>query len=172
MSLATPFEKRIESPILIGRPQAVNVIAGALGEARAGRGQILILAGEAGIGKTRLVAETKSRALAQGFRILQGNCFEPDRTLPYAPILDLLRGFSSARSWEEFVRDFRDIAAELVKLLPELAVRLPHVMPSSPLQPEQEKRRLFQVLTDFFTQVAAIQPLLLIIEDLHWSDDT
>src|SRR4051812_5949497 len=98
MVTSSPFDKRIESPVLIGRPQAVGATAARLTEARAGHGQILVLSGEAGIGKTRLVTESKSRALTLGFRILQGNCFEPDRTLPYAPLLDLLRGFSADRS--------------------------------------------------------------------------
>src|SRR4051812_10760385 len=61
---------------------------------------------------------------------------------------------------------------DFVKLLPELAAFLPDLVRSSALDPEQEKRRLYQALLDWFTRLSAAQPLLLIIEDLHWSDET
>src|SRR5437870_3957560 len=78
----------------------------------AGQGQTLLIAGEAGIGKSRLVAETKLRLAGRGIDALAGHCFETDRTLPYAPFIELLR---SAPASIERSRD------ELVRLLPELA---------------------------------------------------
>ena len=74
--------------------------------------------------------------------------------------------------WARFADVLGPSAADLVTLLPELADTLPDAVPSPTLAPEQEKRRCFQALTQFFIRVAADQPLLVIIEDLHWSDDT
>lgn len=169
---APPLTYRIECPVVIGRGPALNALEQALDQAHAGHGQTVVLAGEAGIGKTRLVSETKTRTLAHASLILQGHCFEPDRVLPYAPLLDLLRAHFTGRSAADIAHDLGPTAHELVKLLPELASRLPDLAPTPAANSEQEKRRLFQALTEFFTHLAARQPLLVIIEDLHWSDDT
>src|SRR5262249_47745518 len=90
----------------IGRAGELSRLTAALEATGRGQGGVLLLAGEAGIGKSRLVAETKARAVAQGALILQGNCFETDRALPYAPLLDLLRLFVAGRPPEEIVTRF------------------------------------------------------------------
>src|SRR5919204_1732579 len=152
---ATAF-KSVVSPVLVGRAQSLAATEQLLRRARDGHGQTLLVTGEAGIGKSRLVAEIKSNALAQGFISLQGNCFETDRTLPYAPILDLLRREISAAAVPEIERDFGAHARELVKLLPELSRILPDLVPTPALEPESEKRRLFQTLSQFFTKLAKL----------------
>jgi DNA-binding CsgD family transcriptional regulator len=132
-----------------------------------------VISGEAGIGKSRLADEVKGYAVRRGFHVLHGNCFEPDQALPYAPLLDLLRLFCVAHSPAEIAQELGPVAPELVPLLPELAVWLPDLVPTSTaFDPEQEKHRLFQALTQFFSRLASRQPHLLIFEDLHWSDDT
>jgi predicted ATPase len=172
MVMAVPFERSIICPVLIGRATQLAALDRRLDSARAAHGQVTLVVGEAGIGKSRLVAEAQARAVEQGFAILQGRCFEPDRALPYAPLLDLLRAFLATHVVDEIANVLGPSAAELVTLLPELADALPDVVPGPALAPEQEKRRCFQALTQFFIRVAAHQPLLVIIEDLHWSDDT
>jgi predicted ATPase len=69
------------------------------------------------------------------------------------------------------VRDLGPAAAQLVKLLPELATVLPDLAPAAPLEPEQEKRRLVHAILQLFGGLAARRPLLVVLEDLHWSDD-
>jgi len=149
-----------------------------MGQAYRGHGQTVLISGEAGIGKSRLVAETISHARSsevqaesQAALILEGRCFETDRALPYAPFLDLLRSFLSIHSLDAAVELLGPNATELVKLLPEFADQLPPFAPGTMLDPEQEKRRLFQALLHFFTRLSTFQPLLVIIEDIHWSDD-
>jgi predicted ATPase len=75
-------------PVLIGRTPLLEELARLIDHTQGGTGQTLLFAGEAGIGKSRLVAEAKTCAIQRGFHILQGNCFELDRALPYAPLLD------------------------------------------------------------------------------------
>ncbi len=164
------LDKSLLCPILVGRAPLVEALQQRIEQARAGQGQIVLLTGEAGIGKSRLVAEAKSLALQNGFTILQGQCFEPDRVLPYAPWLDLLRTHIAAHSAEPL----RPFAPELIKLLPELNPLLPGVTATPPLDPEQEKRRHFQTLSQWLFGVGATQasPLHIVIEDLHWCDDT
>ena len=169
-SLSVP----ILCPVLIGRTSQLEALTRLIEQARGGAGQTALIAGEAGIGKSRLVAELKTRAAQLGFSLLQGNCFDSDRALPYAPLLDLLRSFCANHTDAEIAAGLGGSAAELTKLLPELATRLPGFSPAPALEPEAEKRRLFNALSQFFTggTGSGHVPLLIVIEDLHWSDDT
>lgn len=153
-------------PILVGRAPYLDVLHQRLNEAQRGHGQTLLLAGESGIGKSRLVAEAKKWANQNGLMIFQGNCFESDQVLPYAPILDLLRTYMRSHS----LGPLEPFASDLAKLVPELSTSLPNIVPSSPLEPAQEKLRYFQTLNNFIEE----EPLgsLVIIEDIHWCDDT
>lgn len=168
-----PLLESVLCPFVIGRDAQLASLGRLLDQSRIGQGQIALISGEAGIGKSRLVNEAKTRAFSQGFTVLQGNCFEPDRVLPYGPILDLLRNFCASQSPSELSKRLSPYGADLVKLLPELATLWPDRPASPPADPEQEKRRLFQILARFFSEVTShASPLLLIIEDLHWCDDT
>jgi DNA-binding CsgD family transcriptional regulator/Flp pilus assembly protein TadD len=162
-------------PILIGRDAQLVDLTHLLDQARGGQGQVALISGEAGIGKSRLVAEAKMIAADQGFTVLQGNSFEPDRALPYAPLLDLLRGFCAAEHPGALVTAFQPYPFTLVKLLPELATLVSAPPAAPPLDPEQEQRHLFQSLTRFLTehhsQLAIDHPQLIILEDLHWCDN-
>ncbi len=171
-NMAELLEKSVICPVLIGRASALEALDGGIASARSGKGQVIVLAGEAGIGKSRLVAEARARGAQKGLFILQGNCFEPDRSLPYAPLLDLLRVFCLGRPPEEIARELGPTAPELVKLLPELVTFLPGLIPTPSLEPEQEKRRLFQALVQSLAHLAEAHPLLIAVEDVHWSDDT
>jgi DNA-binding CsgD family transcriptional regulator len=167
------LDKPIVSPVLVGRTQELEALEKALAAVQAGRGQCLVLSGEAGVGKSRLLAEIRHHAEGTGFLIFQGHCFEPDVTFPYAPLIDTLRQFFARRSASDIAQILGPLAAELVKLLPELALILPsEIKPTPTLDPESEKRRLFETLAQVFTRLTEIQPLLIIFEDVHWSDET
>jgi DNA-binding NarL/FixJ family response regulator len=169
-------DKSVISPILIGRTRQLDSIIQRLEASRGHSGAVILISGEAGIGKSRLVSETKRYAARAAFTVLQGNCFEPDRALPYAPFLDLLRAFILTLSPGEINQEFGSSAVEMVQLIPELANSLPDFSYSSPSNPELEKHRLFQALTQFFIRrlgdLNNQAGLLLVIEDLHWSDAT
>ena len=158
-------------PTLIGRTNHLSHLQQRIERAKEGLGGLILISGEAGIGKSRLLAEAKTYASTQGFLLLQGNCFLTDLNYPYAPLLDLWRTFFARLSPEaSYDVDAEKFAQKLFPLLPEL-VSGP-VLPFLPENPEQEKRRLFAVMTNLLIQLARQQPLLLILEDLHWSDDT
>jgi DNA-binding CsgD family transcriptional regulator len=166
------LERPLTCPVLIGRTEALAAVGSAAAQARAGKGQVLLLAGEAGIGKSRLVREVREAAAADGMALLQGNCFESDRALPYAPLLDLLRNFCHGRSAAEVSEAFSPWSAHLARLLPELGTLVSGgTLPDVP-DPGQEKRDLFYAMTQVVIRLAGRQPLLLIIEDLHFADDS
>jgi DNA-binding CsgD family transcriptional regulator len=153
-------------PIMVGRDLPTQALIRLFEQVRTGQGQIALVSGEAGIGKTRLMRELRSRLQSDG-RILQMNCYEPDHMLPYAPIVDLLRTVSSSLAPADKSALFTE---EIRRLLPELIYDDSDT--SLPIHdPEHEKRRLHQSLVQFFSTFAGRPSLLLIVEDVHWCDD-
>ena len=158
------------APHLIGRASQLAILQLLVEQAQRGEGRMVLISGEAGIGKSRLIAEVKKYTLAQGFVLLQGNCFPTDVAYPYAPLLDLLRSLFASRTATTLAATLERLAHDLFPLLPELVSH--QTKPLLPLEPEQERRRLFAVLANFFIHLSASSPLLLIIEDVHWCDNT
>lgn len=166
----SPLDMPVVSPVLVGRIQEMDTLERALHSAQRGAGQCIVIAGEAGVGKSRLLNEICRRAEVERFLILRGYCFEQDAAFPYAPLVDALRTHLGRCVPLEINERLGPFAPEIVKLVPEMALTLPDLQPSPALDPEAEKRRLFESLIGFFIRLAAMQPLLLILEDLHWSD--
>ncbi len=169
--MVAPLNKPVVCPVVIGRANDLAILHTLIDETKNGKGQVLLIAGEAGIGKSRLVSEAKTYAM-QSTSILQGNCFESDQLYPYAPLLDLLRTFFTEHAYEDFQQFLDTTSHELMKLLPDLENGQLDISMLSENDPQQEKRRLFAALAKLFIYQATKQPLLLIIEDLHWCDDT
>lgn len=167
------IEKSVVCPVLIGRENDLQILDRLMNHVTEGKGQIALISGEAGIGKSRLVKEIKSK-LQDGRMILEGYCSQTESAQPYAPLLDLLRFFISSRNDSEITHILHSSAPQLVKLLPELSLYLPDLTsitnPNTDLK--QEKLRTFHALARTFADLAQTQPLVLIIEDLHWSDST
>jgi DNA-binding CsgD family transcriptional regulator len=163
-------EQPYVSPILAGRADELSALQGWIQRAYAGAGQVMLISGEAGIGKSRLIGEARAFARERSFTVLQGNCFEPDRTLPFAPFLDLLRQIDLDR-----LAEARPLMQQLLKLAPELAAQFPDLSPAPVAEPELEKRLLLQAwLSLLIGPGAAPAPeltRLVIIEDLHWCDE-
>ncbi|RAQ94173.1 helix-turn-helix transcriptional regulator [Thermogemmatispora tikiterensis] len=164
----------IRSPVLIGRERESALLGALIERVKQRHGQTLLLSGEAGIGKSRLLAEGKRQADEQGFLVLQGACFPPDRTSPYAPLLDLLSSSHIQKRLSLSAPHAGLLTHELARLFPGF---LEHTagFPPSPaptIEPEREKRRLFIALSQFFMGEASTRPVLLTIEDVHWSDET
>ncbi|MBA2283874.1 MAG: ATP-binding protein [Ktedonobacteraceae bacterium] len=173
--MENPLTQPVVCPIVVGRTAELTALRLLVDRTKDGSGQVLLLHGEAGIGKSRLVAEVKASAADQGFLLLQGNCFQGDHSAPYAALLDLFRTQFLAPSPRTPVpSDLQPLAQALSRILPELPLLMPELASAPalpPSDPEQEKRRLFAAVSHFFATQARRQPVLLIIEDLHWSDE-
>jgi DNA-binding CsgD family transcriptional regulator len=166
------IRKSLVSPRLFGRNQEIETIQNALQSTQESNGQCLLISGDAGIGKSRLTAAANERALQEGFLLLNGVCFEQDITLPYGPWIDALRQFMTRKTPEEIAAILAENASDILKLIPELSIYLNTNQPVPDLPPEADKRRLFEALLRFFARLANDHPLLIVLEDLHWGDET
>ena len=167
-----PIKKAVICPTIVGRVSELAALRSMVSELEEGCSHLVLLSGEAGIGKSRLVAELANDARSRGFQVLQGNCYGRDRTSPYAPVLDLIRSFLATQPRDERVAHVQPFAQEFFPLFPDLVAPAPGpvVLPAS--RPEHEQRRLFVALTAFFTELAGLRPLVLVIEDIHWCDES
>jgi predicted ATPase/DNA-binding CsgD family transcriptional regulator len=167
-----PFAPPLVCPQLIGRDLILEAIEICLNQARGGQGQVFLVGGEAGVGKSRLVAEVCARARSEGFVVLAGYCAEQELSSPYAPLRELLRRGFMQQPLPAQAADLDPLTRELAQLLPGI-VPLPAGLESPPKDdPETRKHRLFGAIIHYFARLAAQQPLLLLLEDLHWSDDS
>jgi predicted ATPase/DNA-binding NarL/FixJ family response regulator len=155
------------SPVLVGRRDELSTLAAALERAEGGESTIVLVGGEAGVGKTRLVEEAAARAAQAGGRVLVGGCVElGGDALPFAPLVDALR--SLARSTPE-----PQLAALLGPARRELARLLPELDPDAALAVSVDGGRtsqLLELVLGVLGRLATEQPLMLVIEDLHWAD--
>jgi predicted ATPase len=142
--MTVQLDEQVICPILIGRNEELAALYSLIDVTRSGQSHAALISGEAGIGKSRLVAEAKKSALAQDFLPLQGSCFQTDISYPYAPILDLLRTLFAKRVPIPVTANQELFVNELVQLLPDLALLLPQLVPYSPahaLEPVQQNER-------------------------------
>jgi predicted ATPase len=150
---------------LVGRSEELGRVLAALERAAAGSGGALLLAGEAGIGKSRLAAETLTLARRRGFDTLQAAAHPLQDDLAYAPVLELLGPFLAG------LEPARRIA--LVAGLPDLGRLFAglHLPPPEPLgDAALERTRLFEAVSRLVERVAAELPVALLVDDLHWAD--
>lgn len=161
--------ERIERGRLVGREQELQEARVLWNRALSGQGQMLLISGEPGIGKTRLVRELVTQVQVSGGRALVGTCYA-EGGVPYAPFAQMLRrtienGSDGGLNLPEFV------LADLLTLAPALRLRYPDIKPSPALDdPKAEQHRLFENLAIFYTALSEHAPLLLVLEDAHWAD--
>jgi len=157
---------RVASPTFVGRVEELELLEAARGRAADGGPAVVLVGGEAGVGKTRLIAELSSRCLADGMRVLSGGCIPVgEGALPYAPIVEILRALLA------------DLGADAVRGLvgpswPEVARLLPALGEPDRigLSDQAAQARLFELLLGLFGRLSEQGPLVLVVEDLHWAD--
>jgi predicted ATPase len=164
-------------PPFVGRQQELAVLLQWLEAAQRGEGGVLLVSGEPGAGKTRLLQELMEHARHRRNLVLTGQAFEAGGMAPYAPLVEALRPYVSACPEEELRAHLGGSAAELAVLLPELQERLQDLPLPSPAPAEHERFRLFEGVSEFLLNMArsasradAQGCLVLALDDLHWAD--
>jgi hypothetical protein len=157
---------------LIARDTELRELKGYVDLAISGQGQMVLLAGEPGIGKTRLSREALVYARLRGARVLSGACYEQEATVAYLPFAEALRGFVRSRPHADLREEIGETGSELIKILPELTELIPGLRASSPLESAQERLRLYDGVIDLLVRLSRAAPLILFLDDLHWADGT
>ncbi len=163
-----PVQTRSVSPVFVGRTEELNSLNEALSRAAAGEPQALLLGGEAGVGKTRLVEEFATAACRQGAVVALGGCVEIGADgLPFAPFSTALRALRRALP-AEFAAAAAGQEEELARLLPEMGEGLPARRTGR--HDEESLARLFELTARLLERVAAERTVVVALEDLHWAD--
>jgi DNA-binding CsgD family transcriptional regulator/tetratricopeptide (TPR) repeat protein len=157
---------RGSSPVLVGRAEQLAALAGALADARQGRHQALLIGGEAGVGKSRLLAEFA--ATAPDARVLTAGCLQlGGDELPFTPFAAVLRGLVRELGTDTVAAMLPGRGApELARLVPELGE------PDEGRAPDLARIRLFEEMLTLLGRLADSGPVILLIEDAHWADES
>jgi DNA-binding CsgD family transcriptional regulator/tetratricopeptide (TPR) repeat protein len=167
------------SPITVGRDVELARIDEARERAATGRPVIVLLRGEAGIGKTRLIGDAIERARAAGSPVLHGACLDlAGEGLPYLPFVEALRNFVRSTPREEAIELLGAALADLGRIVPEIAAldaRLGAAAAITDAESERpdssvDRARLFERILGFLDRLASGPPLLAVIEDVQWVD--
>ena len=161
--MTTPF---------VGRAGELAALTADLDAAVGGRGGVVLVAGEPGIGKTRLAEELAARASGRGAVVLWGRCWEGAGAPAFWPWVQVIRGYVQAQAEDpaSLRHDLGAGAADIAQLVPAVHDRIPDLPAPPPLEPEAARFRLFDSLAGFLRTAAARRPLLLVLDDLHWAD--
>ena len=157
---------RVSSPVVVGRDAEIQSIEAALDRAAAGETVHLLVAGEAGVGKTRLTSEAARLAGDRGFRVLRGDCGNVGgSSLPYGPFVEALRDLAAELGPAATAEIAGPAADDLARLVPAFGT-----IEAEPAPTEWVQARLFEALFGLFGRLGERSPVLLIVEDLHWAD--
>jgi class 3 adenylate cyclase/tetratricopeptide (TPR) repeat protein/ribosomal protein L40E len=185
---ASEVGTRIEASIakgltkFVGRKREIDTLKEAYSKARSGSGQIVGIVGEAGVGKSRLLLELRHTLPVGETIYLEGRCLHFGGSIPYLPILDILRSYFEIKEEDrEFV-----IKKKMEDKTQQLDERLKSALPSFQellslkvddgaylqIEPQQKRERCFEAIRDLFIRESERQPIVLVVEDLHWIDRT
>ena len=155
---------------LVGRRRELTQLQGHWQAALESQGQLVMIFGEPGVGKSRLAQEFIETLSSGGAAVLRGGSYEYEATTPYLPFVEALRDWVRQQEDATLHALPASTAAELAKLAPEIDARLGPLPPNPPLPPNEERLRLFDHVGRFLQGLAAPNGLLIFLDDLHWAD--
>jgi DNA-binding SARP family transcriptional activator/tetratricopeptide (TPR) repeat protein len=169
--LAFPPALSIESgeDAFVGREHVLSRLRERYAQAEAGTRQFVLLAGEPGIGKTRLASEFAREAHAGGASVLYGRS-DAESLVPYQPFTTAIEHYIAHRGHREFARELDLELRELSRLIPDLRGSLPAPPEPVPVEPEMKQFRLFEAVSRVLASIARDRPTVLILDDMHWAD--
>ncbi len=156
---------------LVGRDAERALLDRMLDKAAEGRGGLVLLGGEPGVGKTRLAGEILEDGRERGMLALTGHAYE-DRSAPFVTASEILEEMVRLVPADDLRHLLGDNAAEISRLLPELRRHFPDISDPEPLPPDQQQRYLFNSVLEFLTRASAAIPMVMMLDDIHWADES
>jgi DNA-binding SARP family transcriptional activator/tetratricopeptide (TPR) repeat protein len=166
--LPAALQRRERSPF-VGREDSLGWLQAQWSDARGGSGRLGVIAGEAGIGKTRLASELTRAAHQEGAAVFLGRCHE-EVLISYQPFVEAFSRYVAAVSPEVLRGQLGVYGGELARLVPELARRLPDLPEPVSDDSEGQRFRLFEAAASLLANASRSWPVVLVLEDLHWAD--
>ena len=161
-----------DEPAFVGREQELRVLKDAVERSFSGSGRVLMLSGEPGVGKTRTARELAESARRSGAIILWGNCYQDEGTPAYWPWVQIIREALSGLDVDAVRYLMGSGAGDIARIVPEVRECL-HVPPAAMVPGVAQARfQVFDSMTRFLKQLSLRKPLLIVLDDLHWSDSS
>ena len=158
--------------VFVGREAELAQLRGKLLSALDGHGGFVLVGGEPGVGKTALVKQLIREAEQRGALAVFGRCYESEGTVPYSPFVEMLEQALDIMPPDIVREDMGDDAPEVARLVPELRRRFPDIGEPLDLPPEQQRRYFFNAVGSFVARGSTRFPLLLVMDDVHWADES
>jgi class 3 adenylate cyclase len=152
-----------------GRTTERETLITAWKEAAAGTRRVVLVSGEPGVGKTRLVTEIVKTAHEQGALLLWGRCAE-ELDVPYQPFAEALRHYAHSVPADRLGEEIGPLGGELARLIPDLGHLVPGLPAPVHTEAETERHRLFEAVSDLLEAVSRATPIVLVLDDVHWAD--
>ncbi len=156
--------------VFVGRQREMGELKGCLEDALSGRGRLVTLVGEPGIGKTRTAQELATYAGLRGAQVLWGRSYEEQGVPPYWPWVQGIRSYVREVDPHQLRSDMGAGAADIAELVSDVREQLPGLDMPPKMEPEQARFRLFDSITAFLKTASLRRPLVLVLDDLHWAD--
>ncbi len=157
--------------VFVGREQELSELRAAADEALGGRAQLVLMAGEPGIGKTRTAEEVATFARLRGANVYWGRCHEGEGAPPYWPWVQAIRSYVREADPVALAWEMGAGAAEIARVVPEVAERIGDSAEPDAVESEQARFRLFDAISAFLGNASASRPLVVVLDDLHWADE-
>jgi DNA-binding SARP family transcriptional activator/Tfp pilus assembly protein PilF len=159
--------------LFVGREGESSQLATWLRNGLAGRGNLVLIEGEAGVGKTRLVYEQLQQVVATGATVISTACQPLEHQLPFAPLADSVGRYLHSLPAEILPHLPAASLTQLTQIIPSLHDRWPHLpslLPEPTTSSDENRQRLIEGIVAFFSALAHARPMVLFLDDLHWAD--
>ena len=157
--------------VFVGRQREMGELKTCLEDALSGRGRLVTLVGEPGIGKTRTAQELATYAGLRSAQVLWGRCYEEQGMPPYWPWVQAIRSYVREHDPDQLRSEMGAGAVDIAEVVSDVKERLPNLKPPPQMDsPEQARFRLFDSISAFLKSASQKQPLVLVLDDLHWAD--
>ncbi|MDP9068693.1 MAG: protein kinase [Actinomycetota bacterium] len=164
--------EQMAAGVFVGRSDEMEQLKRALSHALSGDGRVVLVEGEPGVGKTRLVEQLATYARLRGAQVLTARCHQEEGIPSYWPWIRMIRLFAYQRDAQTLASQLGSGAPDIAQLVSEVRDTLPDLPVPTAGKGESSRFQLFDAIATFLSRASQSQPLVLFIDDLHWADQS